>query len=57
MKNYEAHLKGLGNSINTIHSDLKDIRAFFNDAIKDDKLFGWNLYPFNDFKIKRERTI
>lgn len=56
LKDYESYLKGLGNKVNTIHSDLKDIRAWFNDAIKDDKLFGFDLYPFHEFSIKRERT-
>lgn len=36
IKEYERYLKKLGNSINTIHNNLKIIKATYNDAIKSE---------------------
>jgi len=35
LENYQAHLKGIGNKINTIHNNLKSIRAIYYEAIAE----------------------
>lgn len=56
LKDYEEYLRDeLGNSINTIHSNLKIIRKLFNDAVRED-IINPNQNPFYKFKISTEKT-
>jgi integrase len=56
LENYEYYLRNnLGNSINTIHSNLKVIRKFVNIAEKKGVIKSEN-NPFHKFKLKREKT-
>ncbi len=48
---YEAHLKSLGNQTNTIHKNLKTLRAILYRAIKEDK-FPQEKNPFFRYKLK-----
>ena len=55
LQKFELELNKKGNAINTISIDLRNIRAVFRDAcIK--KIVSWDLYPFNEYKIKKEET-
>ncbi len=49
---YEAHLKSIGNQTNTIHTNLKTLRAILYIAIKEDK-FPQEKNPFFKFKLKK----
>jgi len=44
---YEAHLKSIGNDVNTIHTNLKTIRAILYVAIKEDR-FPQEKNPFSN---------
>jgi integrase/recombinase XerD len=56
LKQYDAYLRDeLGNSVNTIHSNLKIFRKLINDAIRED-LFPVARDPFRKFKLKLEKT-
>jgi integrase/recombinase XerD len=56
LKNYETYLRGtLGNTTNTIHSNLKVIRRIFNEAIREE-LFPFERNPFLRYKLKWEKT-
>ena len=56
LKQYEAYLRdALGNSVNTIHSNLKIFRKLTNDAIRED-LMSSARDPFRKFKLKLEKT-
>jgi integrase len=56
LKQYEAYLRDdLGNSVNTIHSNLKIFRKLVNDAIRED-LVSPARDPFRKFKLKLEKT-
>lgn len=56
LKDYEKYLRDdLGNSTNTVHSNLKVIRKLFNDAIREE-LIEPNLNPFIKYKLKLEKT-
>jgi len=53
---YESHLrKEHGNSVNTIHKDIKFIRKLFNDAYRLEYI-EHSLIPFNRYKLKTEKT-
>ena len=52
---YEAHLKSIGNEINTIHTNLKTLRAMLYIAIREDK-FPQEKNPFFKFKLKKAPT-
>lgn len=55
LKNYELYLKTeLGNSQNTVHSNLKVIRKLFNEAITEE-LIPKELYPFDKYKLNWEK--
>jgi integrase/recombinase XerD len=52
LKNYESYLqKELGNSTNTIHSNLKVIRRLINEAVSED-ILPFEKNPFIKFKLK-----
>jgi len=51
LRNYETHLKELGNGEGTRWCDLKTIRAILNGAIREDKL-PITANPFLKYKIK-----
>lgn len=56
LQRYEHHLREkLGNSVNTIHSNLKVIRKLFNDA-QQKELISPDKNPFSRFKLKTEKT-
>jgi len=56
LKNYETYLADkLGNSVNTIHSNIKIFRKLVNDAISED-IFPLEKNPFLKFKLKLEKT-
>ncbi|MGZ4053381.1 MAG: phage integrase SAM-like domain-containing protein [Bacteroidia bacterium] len=52
---YELHLKKLGNDVNTIHSNLKTLRALLYRAIRED-LLSQDKNPFFKFKLKNAPT-
>ncbi len=53
---YENYLKQkLGNSVNTVHKDMKYIRKLFNDAIRQG-IMDANFNPFVKYQIKLEKT-
>lgn len=43
----------LKNKNNTVHTNIKGIRKFYNDAIAEE-IVSRNLYPFNKIKIKKD---
>lgn len=56
LKSYERYLQvELGNSVNTIHSNMKIIRRIVKEAINDD-LFVQSKNPFLKYKLKWEKT-
>ncbi|MCF6364931.1 MAG: site-specific integrase [Bacteroidales bacterium] len=56
LKRYERYLsENLGNSINTIHSNMKVIRKVINDAINED-ILPYEKSPFHKYKLKLEKT-
>ncbi len=56
LKQYEEYLRDeLGNSVNTIHSNLKIFRKLMNDAIQED-LVSPARNPFLKFKLKLTKT-
>ncbi|GAB2960620.1 site-specific integrase [Hymenobacter coalescens] len=56
LKQYETYLRDeLGNSVNTIHSNLKIFRKLFNNAMSED-LVSPERDPFRKFKLKLEKT-
>lgn len=44
-----------GNRVNTIAIDMRNIRAVYNEAMKM-RLVSRDLYPFHDYKVRREET-
>lgn len=53
---YESYLKiTKGNSINTVHANLKFIRNVFNRAFRND-LIDYEANPFLKFQMKTEKT-
>jgi integrase/recombinase XerD len=56
LKQYEAYLRDeLGNSVNTIHSNLKIFRKLINEAVRED-LISSARDPFRKFKLKLTKT-
>ena len=55
LHDYEAYLKSIGNDANTIHTNLKTIRAILYTAIKEDR-FPKEKNPFFRFKLKKAPT-
>jgi len=55
LHDYEAYLKSIGNDVNTIHTNLKTIRAILYTAIKEDR-FPQEKNPFFRFKLKKAPT-
>ncbi|RYE30287.1 MAG: site-specific integrase, partial [Sphingobacteriales bacterium] len=56
LQSYERYLReGLGNSINTIHANLKIFRMLFNKAVYEDLILA-NNNPFVRFKLRTEKT-
>jgi len=53
LNKYEAYLAGIGNKINTIHSDMKTIRVIYHEAIRQG-LASQEQNPFTRFKLKQE---
>ena len=56
LKKYEAYLRNqLGNTTNTIHTDLKSFRRIINEAIEEE-LLPYDRNPFLRYKLKWEKT-
>lgn len=56
VKKFETWLFKKGNQINGVGFQLRTLRAIYNRAIKEG-LARKDLYPFENFKIKTEKTI
>lgn len=52
---FESWMQGQGNSINTRSIHLRNLRALFNEAIRED-FIRQDFYPFRKFRIKSEQT-
>ncbi len=55
LHDYEAHLKSIGNHVNTVHTNLKTLRAILYIAIREDR-FPQEKNPFFRFKLKTAPT-
>jgi len=55
LKKYEAWYLSKGNSLNGLAVYLRSLRSLYNQAIKQ-KLIEKEFYPFDDYKIKTEKT-
>lgn len=55
LTNYESDYLSRGNTVNGLSVVLRTVRAIFNKAIKS-KLVDRKFYPFEDYKIKSEKT-
>ncbi len=56
LKKYERYLRDvLGNSTNTIHTNLKEFRKIFNDAVRED-IIEFSQNPFTKFRLSLEKT-
>jgi len=56
IKKFEEHLLSSNLKINAISFHMRTLRAVFNRAIKEG-LVDQEYYPFDNYKIKREKTI
>lgn len=56
ISDFDNYLLNEGISKNTVAVYMREIRALLNKAIKK-QLVDRNLYPFNDYSIKTEKTI
>lgn len=56
LNKYETYLRSIGNSTNTIHTNMKTIRAILYKAIQEDK-FPQEKNPFFKYKLKLETTF
>lgn len=56
LRNYESHLRTqLGNSVNTIHSNLKIFRKLINDTVMEE-IFPFEKNPFHRYKLKWQQV-
>lgn len=55
LRKYETYLKSIGNRTNTIHGNLKRIRAVYYAAIREG-VVDQSKNPFFSFKLKVEKT-
>ena len=56
LRNYDMYLRStLGNTTNTVHSNLKVIRRIINKAIEED-LLPFEKNPFHKYKLQWEKT-
>jgi len=55
LKNYERHLKGLGNGTNTIHTNMKFLRTVYRDAVKS-KHFRTLDNPWDDYSAPKQKS-
>ena len=60
LQDYERYMKRDGNSLNTIHANMKTIKAIYNEARKSghfipDKVSPWELYRAKKEKSKRTK--
>ncbi|MDF7821382.1 site-specific integrase [Runella sp. MFBS21] len=56
IKSYERYLKKRGNAINTIHKDLKNLRAAFNEAIISNA-YDADKNPWHRIRLVTEKTV
>jgi site-specific recombinase XerD len=52
---FEEDLQGKGRKVNAISFHMRTLRSIYNKAIKEE-LAHQELYPFKDYRIKREKT-
>lgn len=57
IKDYERYLARLGNGTNTIHNNLKIIKATYNDAIKSGVYEPEKMSPWVRYKAKKEKSV
>ncbi len=55
LMDYDAYLHKLGNKTNTIHTDLKVIKAIINQAISEN-IIEHSENPFLSYRLKAEKT-
>lgn len=53
LQHFEKYLLNIGNSVNTVHKNMKVLRFFINRAIRDGMM---KTSPFSNFRMKREKT-
>jgi integrase len=53
--NFEEDLQGRGRKINAISFHMRTLRSLYNKAIKEG-IAQQELYPFKDYRVKREKT-
>lgn len=56
LRDWEKWLKNRGNAVNTISIHFRNLRAVYNEAIKENVITQEG-YPFRQFRIKTEETI
>lgn len=54
LRDFEVHLKEMGNSVNTIAKHLRQLRTLVNEAINQGYIPS-DAYPFRKYKIKQEK--
>lgn len=54
--NYERHLRKLNNGANTIHSNMKTIKAIYNEALNSGYFIPENGSPWKVYKPKKEKS-
>lgn len=53
--NFEEDLQGRGRKVNAISFHMRTLRSIYNKAIKEG-IAQQELYPFKDYRVKREKT-
>lgn len=57
LKAYERHLKNIGNGTNTIHANMKTLRAIYNEAIRGRHYRPSDpVSPFHEYKAKKVKS-
>lgn len=54
LQHFEKYLLNIGNSVNTVHKNMKVLRFFVNRAIRDGLI---KETPFKSYRMKREKTL
>ncbi len=54
--NYERHLRKLGNGVNTIHANMKTIKAIYNEALNSGYFVPENGTPWRLYRPKKEKS-
>ena len=56
LSDYHSHLQSLGNKVNTIHKNLKSIRAIYYAAIAE-RIITAEHNPFFIYKLKADNNV